>query len=137
MSLYLCVFDEDEELDGVDAGAYSDFGDLRNTIAKELERRKIGSCFPTLMLHSDCDGEFSVDDCEKLQKELEAISAEFKKRPPKTFFAEWQVNVAKKCGLRPQSLYDCFIDVDGEPLLERLLGLARLAQRRKLPVLFQ
>jgi hypothetical protein len=137
MSLYLCVFDEDQELDGVDAGAYSDFGDLRNTIAKELEHGKIGSRFPTLMLHSDCDGEFNVQDCEKLENELQIISAEFKERPPKKFFAEWQMNVAKKCGLRPQSLYDCFIDADGEPLLERLLGLARLAQRRKLPILFQ
>ena len=127
MSLYLCIFDEDEELDGVDTGAYSDFGDFRNTIAKELEREKIGSRFPTLMLHSDCDGQWEVEDCEKLERELETISSELKRQPPKMFFAEWQKNVAKQCGLRPENLYDCFIDVDGEPLLERLLGLVRLA----------
>jgi hypothetical protein len=137
MSLYLCVFDEDEELDGVDMGAYSDFGDFRNTIAKELERGKIGSRFPTLMLHSDCDGQWDVESCEKLESELEVISAEFKERPPKLFFAEWQKNIAKQHGLCPGNLYDCFIDVDGEPLLERLLGLAQLAQRRQLPILFQ
>jgi len=137
MSLYLCVFDEDEELDGVDVGAYSDFGDFRNTIAKVLECGKAGSQFPTLMLHSDCDGEWNVGDCEKLENELETISAELKQRPPKGFFAEWQKNVAKQHGLRPENLYDCFVDVDGEPLLERLLGLARLAQRRELPILFQ
>jgi len=137
MSLYLCVFDEDEELDGVDAGGYSDFGDFRNTIAKELERGKIGSRFPTLMLHSDCDGQWDVEDCEKLECELDAISAELKEQPPRTFFAEWQRNVAKQHGLSTGSLYDCFIDVDGEPLLERLLGLARLAQHRQLPILFQ
>jgi hypothetical protein len=137
MSLYLCVFDEDEELDGVDVGAYSDFGDFRNTIVKELERGKAGSQFPTLILHPDCDGEWSVGDCEKLENELEAISTELKQQPPKVFFAEWQKNVAKQHGLHPENLYDCFIDVDGEPLLERLLGLARLAQRRELPILFQ
>jgi hypothetical protein len=137
MSLYLCVFDEDEELDGVDAGAYSDFGDFRNTIAKELERGKIGSRFPTLMLHSDCDGQWDVEHCEKLESELEVISAEFKERPPKPFFAEWQKNIAKQYGLCPGNLCDCFIDVDGEPLLERLVGLAQLAQRRQLPILFQ
>jgi hypothetical protein len=137
MSLYLCVFDEDEELDGVDVGAYSDFGDFRNTIVKELERGKAGSQFPTLILHPDCDGEWSVGDCEKLENELEAISTELKQQPPKVFFAEWQKNVEKQHGLHPENLYDCFIDVDGEPLLERLLGLARLAQRRELPILFQ
>ena len=137
MSLYFCVFDEDEELDGVDAGAYSDFSDFRNTIAKELERGKIGSRFPTLMLHPDSDGQWDVEDCEKLESELEVISAEFKEQPPKTYFAEWQRSVAKQCGLRPANLYDCFIDVDGEPLLERLIGLAQLAQRRQLPILFQ
>ena len=137
MSLYLCVFDDDEELDGVDIGAYSDFGDFRNTIMRELESGTAGSQFPALMLHSDCDGEWSVQDCEKLEQELEMISAEFKQRAPKPFFAEWQKNVAKQCGLHPGNLYDCFIDVDGEPLLERLLGLAKLARRRELPILFQ
>jgi hypothetical protein len=137
MSLYLCIFDEDEELDGVDVGAYSDFGDFQDTVANMLERREAGSRFPVLMMRSSGDSEWSADECRKLETELQTISAELKQQPPKEFFAEWQMNQAKKCGLRPQSLYDCFIDVDGEPLLERLLGLARLAQRRKLPILFQ
>ncbi len=89
------------------------------------------------MLHSDCDGEWSVEACGNLEKELETIKAELKQRPPKEFFAEWQKGLAKKLNLRPTNLDDCFIDVDGEPLLERLVGLMRLAQQRKLPVLFQ
>ena len=93
MSLYLCIFDEDEELDGVDVGAYSDFGDFRNTIAKELERGKAGSSFPTLMLHPDSDGEWNVEDCEKLERELEIISAELKSSHRKFFRG-----VAKECG---------------------------------------
>ena len=137
MSLYLCIFDEDEELDGVDVGAYSDFGNFRDTIVRELERGSTGSRFPTFMLHADCDGQWNAGDCGKLENELETISAELKQRPPKEFFAEWQKNAAKQCGLCPKSLYDCFIDVDGEPLLERLLGLTSLAQRRGLPILFQ
>jgi len=35
------------------------------------------------------------------------------------------------------TLYDCFFDIDGEPLLERLINLTRLSQRRSLPILFQ
>jgi hypothetical protein len=45
--------------------------------------------------------------------------------------------MAQQLGLRPQSLYDCFIDVDGEPLLGRMMELAKLACRRGLPILFQ
>jgi hypothetical protein len=137
MSLYLCIFDEDEELDGVEAGAYSDFGDFQDTIANVLEGRKAGSRFPVLMLRSGNDCEWSVGECRKLEAELEIISAELKQRPPKEFFAEWQKKIAKQRGLCPETLYDCFIDVDGEPLLDRLVGLARLAQRRELPILFQ
>jgi hypothetical protein len=137
MSLYLCIFDGDEELDGVDVGAYSDFGDFHDTIANVLEAWKAGSRFPVLMLRSGCGTEWSLAECRKLETELETIIAELKRQPPKEFFAEWQKNVAKKLGLRPATLYDCFIDVDGEPLLERLLGLVKLAQQRGLPILFQ
>ena len=69
MSLYLCIFDEEEELDGVDVGAYSDFGYFRNTIVRELERGKAGSRFPMLILHPDCDGEWTIADCVKLESE--------------------------------------------------------------------
>jgi hypothetical protein len=37
----------------------------------------------------------------------------------------------------PQTLRDCFIDVDAEPLLERLCDLARLAAREGQPIWFQ
>jgi hypothetical protein len=137
VSLYLCIFDEDDELDGIAVGAYSDFGNFRDTVTKVLERGKVGSRFPILMLHSDCDGEWSAEECHDLAAELEIISAEIRRQPPTEFFSEWQKNTAKKLGLQPSTLYDCFIDVDGEPLLERLLGLVKLAQRRNLPILFQ
>jgi hypothetical protein len=137
MSLYLCIFDDDEELGGVDVGAYSDFGNFRKTIADVLENGQAGSRFPLLMLHPDCDGEWSVNDCQKLESELKTISAELKKQPPREFFSGWQKNAAKQFSLHPMNLYDCFIDVDGEPLLERLLDLVLLAESRGLPIIFQ
>jgi hypothetical protein len=137
MSLYLCIFDDDDELDGVDVGAYSDFADFRKTVAQVLEDGRIGSRFPTLMMHSDSDGEWSAEQCKELEKELRTISKKLKEQPPKELFAEWQKGLAKRLELRPVNLNECFIDVDGEPLLERLLNLVQLAQRRGLPILFQ
>jgi hypothetical protein len=137
MSLYLCIFNDDEELGGVDVGAYSDFGDFRKTIAETLEDGKAGSRFPALMTHADSDGEWSIDECETLENEFKLISEELKQRPPKEFFAEWQKGIAKSLSLHPKTLYECFIDVDGEPLLERLLDLVLLAKHHGLPILFQ
>ena len=137
MSLYLCIFDDDEEIDGVSVGAYSDFGNFRDAVVALLEGGNRGNRFPVLMLHSDCDGEWGVSECAKLEVELSIVSRELKQLPPAGFSSDWQKNVAKQNGLRPVNLYDCFIDVDGEPLMERLLGLVKLAQARQLPIIFQ
>src|SRR5258705_4475112 len=108
MGLYLCIFDEDEELDGVEVGAYGDFGVLRDCVVRELEAGKAGSQFPTLILHSDCDGEWSSREAAELEKELETISEEFRRRPPIALTSDWQKQVVKEFGLRINSLYDCF-----------------------------
>ena len=137
MGLYLCIFDEDEEVDGVEVGLYSDFNALRDYVARELEGGTRGARFPTLMLHSDCDGEWSAADCEKLIPELRDISAQMRARPPVEFASDWQKHVARSAGLAPRSAFEAFIDVDGQFVLERMLHLASVALERGLPVLFQ
>lgn len=137
MSLYLCIFDDDDELDGVEVGAYKDFGKLRETISSVLEGGNWGARFPTLMMHSDCEGEWSVEDCLVLADELGQIISEMKNLPAIDLSPGWQMNVFKSLGVRPKNLCDSFIDVDGEPLLEKLLEMARLAKSRNLPILFQ
>jgi len=137
MGLYLCIFNGDEEIDGVEVGPYADFDNLRDSIVRELESGKAGLKFPTLILHSDSDGEWSPGESAQLEKELEAISDEFRHRPPISLSSDWQKQVAKNFGLRINSLYDCFFDVDGEPLLERLINLAKLSQSHNLPIIFQ
>lgn len=137
MGLYLCIFDGDEEIDGVEVGPYADFDKLRDSIVRELESGKAGSKFPTLILHPDSDGEWSPEESAQLEKELEAISDEFRRRPPISLSSGWQKQVAKSFGLRINRLYDCFFDVDGEPLFERLINLAKLSQRHNLPIIFQ
>jgi hypothetical protein len=137
MGLYLCVFDGDEELDGVEVGRYVDFDVLRTAIATHLEDGRYGSRYRVLQMHVDSDGEWSPEESEKLEAELREISARLRELPSGPYPGEWQAEVAKSMGLSPTSLYDCFIDVDGEPLLERLIGLCQLSLARSLPILFQ
>jgi len=137
MGLYLCVFDSDEELHGVEVGHYADFNSLREYITRELESDSAGTRFPTLIVHSDCDGEWSPEDCAKLVLELSALASAMKLKPAVPFKSEWQKLVAKANGLTPGNAFESFIDVDGEFLLDRLQRLAELAVDRKLPILFQ
>ena len=137
MGLYLAVFDGENELDGVEVGAYSDFADFRDTVVDELEGGESGSLFPTLILHSDCDGEWTPSEAAALEKELKIISERFQQLPPIPLASEWKKKTARTVSIQLNSLYDCFFDVNGEPLLERLIGLTRLCQAKNLSILFQ
>ena len=136
MGLYLCVFQDDDELDGVDVGSYGDFNRFRS-IVQEHEHCLPGSSCPALLHQHDSDGEWTTDQCAKLEKELQAIAQAFRASPPIEFESDWQREVARQLRLQPQDLYESFIDVDGEPLIERLLVLCRLAHERGLSILFQ
>jgi hypothetical protein len=136
MGLCPCVFENDEQLDGVDVGSYADFGHFRDAVAR-LAAGPTASKYPTLLLHSDCDGEWTVDQSADLEKEPQAIAIAFHALPVQDYNSPWQIEVAKFLELRPRSLYDSFIDVDGEPLIERLLTHCRLSQEHRQPILFQ
>ena len=137
MGLYLCLFNDDQDVDGVDVGPYGDFNGLRDYVVRELEGGNAGSKFPTFILHSDCDGEWSLGDCEKLRGELLEIVSAMKARPAVAFISDWQKAVAESIGLFPKNAFESFIDVDGEFLLERLQLLINNALKRRLPILFQ
>ncbi|WP_434712890.1 immunity 70 family protein [Rhizobium sp. YTUHZ045] len=137
MGLYLCIFDGEDEVDGVEVGSYADFGTFRTAVATHVEGGVEGSRCPILMLHSDCDGQWSPEEAVALRAELAEIIRKFAELPPEPLGSDWKFKVAKMFGLRPANLDDCFFDVDGEPLLDRLIGLARLSVERNLPILFQ
>jgi len=82
MGLYLTIFDDGQEVDGVEVGSYSDFGAFRDAVIKHLENGHAGSQFPTLILHSDCDGCWTPSEAVWLQHELMIISARFRELPP-------------------------------------------------------
>ena len=137
MGLYLAIFDGMDELEGVEIGRYADFDYLRDLTTALLEDGEEGSRFPTFINHSDCDGEWTPEEAAILEVELRTMAEEFKSLPPRSFNSAWKEGVAKEFGIRPTNLYDCVFDVDGEPLIGRLIGLARISQDRKLPILFQ
>ena len=137
MTLYLCIFEGDEELDGVQVGRYEDFCAFRDHVAQCLEGGEQGRRFPTLMLHSGYDGEWSPQECERLLPELETIRSECRQLPAVPFNTGWKTEVARTLGLAPASAFDSFFDVDGQPLLDRHIGLAQLAVRTNRAILFQ
>jgi hypothetical protein len=120
-----------------EVGSYADFGVFSSAVATHIEGGAEGSKCPTLMLHSDCDGQWSAHEAALLQGELTTIAEKFIQLPPEPLGNGWRPDVARMYGLRPTNLYDCFFDVDGEPLLDRLKGLAQLSIERNLPILFQ
>lgn len=137
MGLYLCIFDQDDEVDGVEIGSYSDFNGLREFINKEIEKGAFGAKFPTFLIHSDSDGEWTVLDCKKLRVELSEIILKMKELKPVPFITDLQKSVASSIGLLPENAYESFIDVDGEFVLGRIYNLVELALQRQLPILFQ
>lgn len=136
MGLYLCVFDDNNEIDGVEVGSYDDFGVFRDFVRDLLEGGTPGARFPVLMKHSDCDGAWSPEEAAALRTELATISEEFTKHPPAPARG-WQRSVMHTYGLVPKNLFECFIDVDGEPLLDRIQGLCERAVHLQRPILFQ
>jgi hypothetical protein len=138
MSLYLCVFasdDIDDEIDGIDVGSYQDFHALRQYVSDHVENGQWGSRFPVLMSHPDSEGEWTSKEAELLVRELDAIQEIFTHLPPENFDG-WRADAIRNNG-KPDCLADCFVDVDGEPLLERMSALAQLAVDRNRPISFQ
>ena len=137
MGLYLCVFDGDEELEGVEVGPYADFNVFRDTVTALVEHGVAGSMCPVLNTHSDCDGEWTAQEAERLLAELAQIEQALQTRPPRPFTVDWKRAVAKTFGITPSTLLDCFFDIDGEPLVERLRALAQVSVSSGQPILFQ
>jgi hypothetical protein len=53
MGIYLCIFDGEDEVDGVDVGAYSDWARFIETVVHTLEGGTPGAKYPNLTVHSD------------------------------------------------------------------------------------
>lgn len=138
MGLYLCVFDESgDEIEGVEVGSYADFGDFRDAVTSLVEGGSLGGVCPVLTTHADSDGEWSSEEAKQLYSELTHIAEVFSKQPPVDFNVRWKLEAAKTFGLKPMNLGQCFFDVDGEELTERLKQLAKASIASGMPINFQ
>ena len=77
-------------------------------MVSQREGGSFGAKYPTLILHSDCDGEWTPQQCAELEKELRAIGAAFQGLPPSGLELGWQKEAAEVFGLRPANLYEFF-----------------------------
>lgn len=136
MGLYLCVFDlsagddDPDELAASDVGHYRDFGCFRDTIARHLKRAN----YPTLMDHSDCDGEWTLDELSKLRAELHEVAAAFRELPAATPLGGFEHTAEYREGAT--SLYECFHDVNGTNLFEALIELCDVGLANTRPITF-
>jgi hypothetical protein len=138
MGLYLCVFDESgDELEGVEVGSYEDFNFFRDAVIATVEKGSAGSVCPVLNNHSDSDGEWTSLDAHNLIAELDKAAEVMSQYPPAEFNSEWKKQTARLFGLNPQTLLDCFFDIDGEPLVDRVRQLAQVSISSGQPILFQ
>jgi Immunity protein 70 len=138
MGLYLTVFDDnDEELDGVEIGSYLDYDLFIQNVINDVEGGVQGTACPALTLHHDSEGEWNSEEAVKLRTELQKITEVFKSNPPVKHNSAWVAEVMSNVGLKPTNAYESFIDVDGEFLIDRLIGLAELSIKTGFPILFQ
>lgn len=138
MGLYLCIFDDaDNELGGVEVGSYGDFNYFRDIVISTVEKGRAGTVCPLLINHSDSDGEWRSEQARDLLTELGVIAKIMRAHPPVEFNSAWKKEVANTFDLHPQSLLECFFDIDGELLVERLVQIAHLSISTGQPILFQ
>jgi hypothetical protein len=131
MSLYLGIFDGDEEINGWVFGHYSDFGCFRDAVASVVDARR----FPVLMQSSDCDSEWSPDQQRLLIQELAEIGEVFRLQPPKQPEGSFEHTGEFRRGAA--SLYDCFHNVDGENVFEAMTLLCEVGIEKNLPLVMQ
>jgi hypothetical protein len=135
MGLCLHVFGSDagddgeqEEIAECDIGHYRDFGYFRDTIARYLD----AALYPTLMDHSDCDGEWTLAQIPLLERELREIGAAFRRLPPEKPVGAFEHTAEYRAGAG--SLDDCFHNVDGRNLIEAILELCAVARKAQRPI---
>jgi len=94
-------------------------------------------CCPVLIKHSDCDGQWTPQEASLLLREFDLIQAAFSNSPPMAFNADWKGTWRKRPALIHRVCLTVFFDIDGEPLKERLRGLAKVRIESDALILFQ
>jgi hypothetical protein len=127
--MIISIPNDDEPLE---IASYDDFYYFRDSVHDALEEGDFGSRFPIFLRRFEPD-EWSAEELDGLERELETIAEAFTRLPPRPFDSHWPSRVARSSA-PPATLYDVFVDVNGEPLLGRLITLCRRARKTKRPI---
>ena len=134
MGLYLCVFDENrDDIRGVEVGLYEYFEAFRSTISQYTNKGLVSRAFKRKSKFSLP----SADECVQLKLELQEIKQVFTNEPPNFSIIELKQDIFKFYGIKPENLFECFIDSDCEFLIDRLIDLCDLAIQMNKPIMFQ
>ena len=125
------VVNDRNELGAVETETEDDFMYFRDSVHMTLEDGEFGGRFPTLMKTFLSDWE--KEDAADLERELTEIHAAFRKLLPQPPDGNWRAKLMRS-GRKPERLAEVYVDKDGEPLLERLIALARVARENGLPI---
>ncbi|MFG0251629.1 MAG: Imm70 family immunity protein [Phycisphaerales bacterium JB038] len=140
MSLCIALFEDDlvdQEIDGLEWGGCDDFEAFRARVADELLEGDWRRGFPVLLTVVDNSAGWPADHVADLAVELRAIAEAFDALPSELHDPEsWQASVLAQLGREPSSLREFFIDVDGQPVIDRLLELAEQAATLDRPLSF-
>ena len=131
MTLYVGLFRGDAEVAGWVLGHYSDFGYFRDVVREQCQDISL----PLLLGVSDCDALFRPDDLPRLKSELLSVAARFRVLPPMSLSSAFAHN--ESLWSAASSLHGCFHNVDGELLIEALIGLCDQGIAEDLPLAFQ
>ncbi|SHG56649.1 Imm70 family immunity protein [Flavobacterium defluvii] len=138
MGLYLAIFKNEEEINGLEVGTYEYFGIFRDCIYEFIENSSNwGDICPTIMNHSDCDGKWESKECVEMMFELKKVKKTFQKQAPNKKVIDQKKELIDLYQIKILNLYDCFIDVDGENLIDRLIELCKDAIDNDLDIIFQ
>jgi hypothetical protein len=131
MGVRLYVENDHGEVAAVETETEDDFMYFRDSVHMALEEDKFGGRFPTLMKTFLSDWE--KEDAADLERELTEIHAAFRKLPPQPPDGNWRAKLIRS-GRKPETLAEVYLDKNGEPLIGRLIELARVARENGLPI---
>ena len=131
MGVRLYVKSDHGELGVVETDTEDDFMYFRDSVHLALEDGKFASRFPILMKTFLSDWE--KEDSAGLERELSEIHAAFRQLPPRPLDGNWRSKLIRS-GRTPETLAEVYVDKDGQPLIERLIALARIARENGLPI---
>ena len=127
MGVRLSVRDGGGELGAVETATEDDFMYFRDSVTAALEPNGYGTRFPTFM--QKFFSSWEAGEVAALERELKELHAAMRQLPPNPADGNWSSKLAGS-GRGPETLAEVFVDIDGAPLVERLIALAALARKK-------